>query len=134
MKAFDEVGTRSARGLSAHLAELRAALEQQRQFRLDQLSELAKVAASSPPAANDDVHDQVNEILRAGAARALVEVDDALERMWAGRYGICERCTTPIELERLEILPMSRYCMRCQHGLETRAGSGEPDMRRWRRS
>jgi DnaK suppressor protein len=95
------------------LADLRAALEQQRQFRLDQLHERAQDAANSPPAP-DDPHDTVSEILDAGALTALAEVECALERMRTGRYGSCERCSARIPYERLEILPMSRYCMGCQ--------------------
>jgi RNA polymerase-binding transcription factor DksA len=106
--------------LTEHLPEFRAALEQQRRFRLEQLHELDEASAGASPAV-DDVHDQVSEILRAGAATALTEVDDALDRLRAGTYGTCERCATHIPYERLEILPMSRYCMRCQHALETRS-------------
>jgi DnaK suppressor protein len=134
MSAVDEVRTRGTRLLAAHLAELRAALGQQRQFRLDQIEELAEVGARSSLDPSEDVHDEVNEILRAGAARALVEVEDALERMRAGSYGLCERCATPIAFERLEILPMSRYCMRCQHTVEARPGSSESPVRRSGRS
>src|SRR5689334_1343328 len=100
-----------------HLFEFKAALEQQRQFRLEQLHELAQADAHALPAV-DDVHDHVREILRSGAAAALVNIEHALERLCAGTFGICERCTTRISNERLEILPMSRYCMRCQHVLE----------------
>jgi DnaK suppressor protein len=100
-----------------HLPEFKAALEQQRQFRLEQLRELDEAAIHTSPAA-EDVHDQVSEILRSGAATALAEVEDALQRVRAGTFGTCERCATRISYERLEILPMSRYCMRCQHALE----------------
>jgi DnaK suppressor protein len=106
--------------LSERVPEFQAVLVQQRQFRLEQLDELAAAAETSEPAVND-VHDQVNEILRASAATALTEVEDALDRLRAGRYGTCERCTTRISPERLEILPMSRYCMRCQHIVEIRS-------------
>jgi DnaK suppressor protein len=128
METVDPLRTRAVPQLAAHLTELRAALEQQRQFRLDQIDELAEIGPSTPPRLSD-VHDEVNEILRAGAAKALVEVEDALERMRAGNYGVCERCATPIALERLEILPMSRHCMRCQHRLEARPGSAESRVR-----
>jgi DnaK suppressor protein len=106
--------------LAERLPELRAALVQQRKFRLEQLNELAEEATKSVPA-DDDVHDQVGEILRISATTALTEVQDALDRLRAGTYGRCERCTTHIPYERLEILPMSRYCMRCQHLVEMRS-------------
>lgn len=104
--------------LVERLPEFRAALLQQRQFRLEQLQELADLTADSSPAGGD-VHDQVNEILRASAMSALADVDDALDRLRAGTYGTCARCTQQIPSERLEILPMSRHCMRCQHAHET---------------
>jgi DnaK suppressor protein len=105
--------------LAPHLPELHAALEQQRQFRLEQLRELTEAAAKSS-AAVVDVHDEIGEILRTSATTALTEVEAALDRLRAGTYGRCERCTTRIPYERLEILPMSRYCMRCQHDLDGR--------------
>lgn len=110
----------ASRRLADRLHELQAALQQQRQFRLEQLRELAEGAANASPAV-DGVHDEVGEILRASAATALAEVEAALDRMRTGSYGVCERCTAPVSYERLEILPMSRYCMRCQHAHETRS-------------
>lgn len=106
--------------LADHLPEFQADLEQQRRFRLEQLREFAEAAANTPAAAGE-VQDEVSEILRSGAATALSEVEDALERLRAGTYGICQRCTTYLPYERLEILPMSRYCMRCQHAVEVRS-------------
>ena len=107
--------------LAHRLPEFYAALHQQRQFRLEQLRELADAAGHFSPGP-DDVHDQIGQILRSSATAALDEVDAALDRVSTGRYGICERCTQPIAHERLEILPMSRYCMRCQHAHEKQSG------------
>jgi DnaK suppressor protein len=103
--------------LTPHLAELRTALQQQRQFRLEQLRELAEAAANSSSAVVD-VHDEIGQILRTSATTALTEVEAALDRLGAGTYGSCERCATRIPYERLEILPMSRYCMHCQRDLD----------------
>jgi RNA polymerase-binding transcription factor DksA len=41
------------------------------------------------------------------------ELEDALERLEAGTYGICESCGQPIDIERLEALPQSRLCIDC---------------------
>lgn len=111
--------------LAPHLPELHAALEQQRQFRLEQLRELAEAAAKSSSEVVEirediDVHEEIEEILRTSAMTALTEVEAALDRLRTGTYGRCEGCTARIPYERLEILPMSRYCMRCQHDFETR--------------
>jgi RNA polymerase-binding transcription factor DksA len=119
MRTVDPICATAPPELAAHLPGIRVTLEEQRRFRLDQLGELAEAAANAPPGARSDAHDQVTEILRASAAKALAEVEAALVRLRAGRYGICERCASPIASLRLEILPMSRYCMRCQHCLDT---------------
>jgi RNA polymerase-binding transcription factor DksA len=49
------------------------------------------------------------------------ELEDALERLEAGTYGVCESCGLPIDLERLEALPQSRLCIDCARQQE--AGS-----------
>jgi RNA polymerase-binding transcription factor DksA len=105
--------------LAERLQDFRAALEQQRLFRLDQLDELATMAAGVSPA--DAAQRQVHEILRTSATAALTEAEDALDRLRAGTFGRCEECAEPISCERLEILPMSRYCTPCQHRIELRS-------------
>ncbi len=45
--------------------------------------------------------------------KLLKEIEDALMRIEQGRYGICELCGNPIEKERLEIVPYTRYCSSC---------------------
>ena len=44
----------------------------------------------------------------------LVSIEHALHTTAAGRYGICERCGQPIEPGRLEIMPHTTLCVRCQ--------------------
>jgi DnaK suppressor protein len=44
----------------------------------------------------------------------LREVQDALRRMDAGTYGLCQRCGQPIAEERLEALPATRLCISCK--------------------
>lgn len=53
----------------------------------------------------------------------LREVEDALDRLEEGTYGICEECGEAINLERLKILPFTTYCVRCQ-GRRERMGQG----------
>jgi RNA polymerase-binding transcription factor DksA len=112
------VRTAAPRGITDHLPDLRSALEQQRQFRVDQLDELAAAAADTTTAA-DLPRIQVAAAVRTAAATALADIDAALHRLEHGTYGTCEPCHAAIPLERLEILPMSRLCMRCQHAIET---------------
>lgn len=102
--------------LTAHLPALRAALEEQRCFRLTQLEELD---AGADAGAADDARGEVAAAVKLAAQAALADINTALHRLDEGSYGRCERCGTAIPLERLEILPMSRLCMPCQHAKET---------------
>ena len=45
-------------------------------------------------------------------------IDDALFKMARGTYGICEGCTKPIGLKRLQILPLTQFCIECQGMME----------------
>jgi RNA polymerase-binding transcription factor len=46
--------------------------------------------------------------------RALHDVDEALRRLYAGEYGMCESCGQPIAPQRLEVVPHARLCIRCK--------------------
>ncbi len=48
----------------------------------------------------------------------LQEVDEALDRIENGTYGICEECGGPISLKRLEVRPVAKYCVPCLTKLE----------------
>ncbi|MCS6772432.1 MAG: TraR/DksA C4-type zinc finger protein [Kiritimatiellae bacterium] len=60
----------------------------------------------------------------------LYEIDEALRRIEAGTYGICEATGQPIEYERLKVLPFARYCVAAQAEME----KGKPRYRPFRRS
>jgi len=50
--------------------------------------------------------------------QALQEITLALDRIERGTYGICELTGEPIETERLEVIPWTRYSFTGQHELE----------------
>lgn len=50
--------------------------------------------------------------------KRLQEVDEALDRIENGTYGICEECGGPISLKRLEVRPVAKYCVPCLTKLE----------------
>lgn len=102
-------GTTPRSATIGHLRDLRAALEQQRTFRREQLAELDL----APRGATTEARDEVSEVLRRGAAAALTDIDSALTRLDTGHYGACETCGSTIPLERLEILPAASQCMAC---------------------
>ena len=44
----------------------------------------------------------------------LQEVDEALDRIANGTYGVCEECGEPIGLKRIEVRPVAKYCVSCK--------------------
>jgi DnaK suppressor protein len=99
---------------ASHRAQLREALEQQRAFRIDQLTELQRAAWLGYP---NEVDRQIGQSLTAGARAALHDVLAALRRMDEGGYGSCENCGAPLAAEQLEVLPQAPLCMPCQRGM-----------------
>lgn len=85
----------------------RERLLEERRFRAEQI---AALDAERPPTPR---HQDVHQALRTAAATALVEIDAALDRMAAGRYGRCVGCGRQIPTDRLDVLPMTALCMSC---------------------
>lgn len=48
--------------------------------------------------------------------KRLDDIEVALEKIRIGKYGICEKCGEPIEIEILDIDPESRYCKKDKAG------------------
>lgn len=50
-------------------------------------------------------------------------VEEALDRVQSGDFGVCLACEQPIPSKRLQALPWARYCVPCQEAIGmTRAG------------
>lgn len=46
--------------------------------------------------------------------RLLYHIDQALERLDEGAYGLCHSCQQPISKDRLEAVPHARLCIQCK--------------------
>jgi DnaK suppressor protein len=61
--------------------------------------------------------------------RLLYHIDQALERIENGSFGLCHTCSNPIHRERLEAVPHASFCIECKSVEEERrkmaSGSGE---------
>jgi DnaK suppressor protein len=49
---------------------------------------------------------------------ALQEIDEALDRIEEGTYGICETCGEKISQKRLSAKPSARTCLKCAEQME----------------
>lgn len=103
---------------------LRRSLLRERAGLLDELASLQRPALDPP---DREERDSLVRLL----ARSLREVQDALNRLDRGTFGLCEACGRPIAAERLRALPRARLCVRCQRREDAETRGLRADRARW---
>ncbi len=63
---------------------------------------------------------EIESILATTSGEALYKIDQALRKIYSGKYGICESCSDKIEEGRLEAVPYASLCIRCEEEEEER--------------
>jgi len=67
----------------------------------------------------DDERERQFSILLCNRDREKLElIDEALERIEEGTYGMCEECGSKIAEGRIKAVPFARYCIECQSKIE----------------
>ena len=61
---------------------------------------------------NNEVHIALK--LRQTDAKILQAIEDALQRIEKGTYGVCRDCGEPIAEARLRAIPWTRVCIACK--------------------
>lgn len=61
---------------------------------------------------------ELNLARREKVEQKIEQLQEALERLDAGDYGVCESCEQPINPERLEVLPGTTLCIECARRAE----------------
>ena len=56
--------------------------------------------------------------------KLLREIQDALQRIAQGTYGVCSECEEPISAKRLDAVPWAKFCVSCQERIAAHAESG----------
>lgn len=108
------------------LSQLRQYTEQ---IRTDQAAALEFYDDGVKDSVDLSVQDLNKEIaLRLGerSSQVVADIDQALLRIKEGNYGICVRCSQPIDERRLEAIPTARYDAACQAIIESL--NGEDDL------
>ncbi len=80
----------------------------------------------------DSAQDEISSQLAEVESRELAQIETALELMRDGKYGVCEGCSKPIPLARLQALPYAVLCIDCQREAE-KAGFTGSDAANWSR-
>ena len=114
MNILSAVHGRAARAsLLARAAELRDRLER---VRSDLRREREPLPRDSDDAAIAVENDEVLEAIELTASRELTLIDEALERIGQGLFGLCGRCAGEIDVERLKVVPYATLCRDCAPG------------------
>jgi len=68
--------------------------------------------------ASDNYEREFSLSLVSNERKIIMEIEEALKRIEDKKYGICLMCEKNIAKRRLEAVPYTRYCKRCQEKLE----------------
>lgn len=68
--------------------------------------------------AGDERERELSLLLTSREKEKLSAINEALEKIEEGTYGICEECGEKIGLGRLKVMPLARFCVSCQSKLE----------------
>lgn len=96
--------------------KLEGELASLRQFRTaDNTGDTVDVAFET---GSDEMSSQLAEL----DARDLSQIERALARLKQGTYGVCEACQCKIPISRLNALPYTTLCIKCQREMEAYPG------------
>jgi DnaK suppressor protein len=104
------------------LAEIRDALEQQRKALLSDAGVMIGQGITYGAENLPDLGDQASAVtdqnfmlrLKEREQKLLKKIDEALDRMAAGTFGICESCGGEIGIKRLKARPVTTLCIECK--------------------
>ncbi len=113
----------------AFLKKMCTTLTRQKQQILQQLDEEIREGKENELDEGMDTYDlaseerdrEINLILGDRDRDKLQAIEDALDRIEEGEYGLCEKCEEEIAQARIEALPFTRLCVACQEQLEKEA-------------
>jgi len=113
----------SKQGYRQQLTEKRAEVMSTLGVKFDTLARMGRVAEEDQAQLTHD--EFVSLRLNSIDYGQLRLVDEALDRLDSGDYGICLHCEEPIPAKRLQALPWARYCVPCQESASRDAASFE---------
>ena len=99
------------KSLLARRAALRSALAGElADLQRQRMAQTGDSADAGFDACSEEIAAQLAEI----ESRELTQIDHALRRLQQGTYGTCETCQKKIPIARLNALPYTTVCTRCQ--------------------
>jgi RNA polymerase-binding protein DksA len=124
LQHYRELLLQKRRQILGNVSEIEG--EALRKSRLDASGDLSSMPIHMADLGTDNFEQEFSLELMDSERRLLVEIDDALNRITAGTYGICEGTGKPISKARLEAQPWARYSVEYAKLLEEgRAKAGQ---------
>ena len=80
--------------------------------------------------ASDQQDRELSLLLSSRDREKLLAINEALEKIKEGNYGVCQECGERIGAGRLKAMPLANYCVACQSKIEEemdREGNSEED-------
>lgn len=87
--------------------------------------DLSRYSFHMADAGTDAMEREKAFLLASAEGRILMEINEALRRLYRGEFGSCEICGLPIGRARLEAMLHTRLCLSCKEK-EERASRGAP--------
>lgn len=116
LQHYQELLLKKRREILSNVSEIEG--EALRKSRLDASGDLSSMPIHMADLGTDNFEQEFSLELMDSARKLLVEIDDALNRIAAGTYGICEGTGKPISKARLEAQPWARYSVEYAKMLE----------------
>lgn len=104
----------------AKYPDIRRDLERQRLAILNEVEDVLTNRTGQEPfpdvsdQASAEVDQNFSMRIREREQKLLKKIDEALDRMKMGTYGICERCEEDIPYKRLKARPVTTLCIECK--------------------
>lgn len=97
---------------------------------MNQLNEFRNFSLELEPDIAEDVGDRAEKSytkefllsLSNNDRNQLLMIDEALRKIEKNEFGLCENCGQEIEKKRLEAVPWTPYCIKCQQKMEEETG------------
>lgn len=104
------------------LLEQRKAIVESLATQSDDMKDLVKTVESGDEAdvAADVIDRALLTAIGTQDAKRLQQIDNALDRIYQGKYGRCIGCGKDIPQARLEVLPYTQMCVACASAAERR--------------
>jgi DnaK suppressor protein len=109
-------------------------LQQRRQATEDLLNDRARAlegddgVEDSGEMSELDLNRSTALALASRQSQMIKEIDEALDRVKDGTYGLCIRCRKPLDEERLKAMPAAKYDAECQAAIEAAQGIETPTL------